>query len=397
MKDTRTLVLVVILMLLGMDFITRVHPTIHGSYRWILREMVLRPLRWGLRQLGRQFRRFLQWSGRQVWRFLRFFGRQLHRGSARVWRQSMDRLVLTVLIILALALGLGLALLTVKSVSSLLDSIEWSKVGLITLIVGSVISIAWLIKKFVKREARTAEVYRRSWFRRPAVVIPLILIGIYGPITYLALRSNEERGRSPARSSSLSQLPADVALPIIAGCESGDGTPGSGRQFEADGVTPLRNREGSSAIGKYQIMASLHEERAKGLGYDIRTKEGNEAYARYLYAESDTLHWEADPRSKACWEPKLMALGHSPGLSPSLTTPTTDTTFMVVVRPGQPAEVVMPPDWMIVWWGDKAKFTSHAEWRGKDKVRVFTTRGMGSAEIKVHRYYDPDPNWWRRQ
>ena len=393
MKDTRTLVLVVILMLLGMDFITRVHPTIHGSYRWILREMVLRPLRWGLRQLGRHLRRFLQWSGRQVWRFLRFFGVQLSRRILWALRQARKNLPLAAWALICL----GLAMVIVRSASSLLSSIEWSKVGLIALIVGSVVFLAWLIKKFVKRSTQTTGVYRRSWFRRPAVVATLILVGIYGPITYFALRSNEEWGRPPTRSASLSQLPAEVALPIIAGCESGDGTPGSGRQFEADGVTPLRNREGSSAIGKYQIMASLHEERAKGLGYDIRTKEGNEAYARYLYAESDTLHWEADPRSKACWEPLL---ARARGTLPSTVASThsiVDTTFVVTVRPGQPVEVVMPPDWMIVWWGDKAKFTSRPDWRGKDRVRIFTARGMGSAEIKIHRYHDPDPNWWRRQ
>ena len=80
------------------------------------------------------------------------------------------------------------------------------------------------------------------------------------------------------------------------------------------------------------------------------------------------------------------------------TPPTTDTTFVVVVRPEQPVEVRMPPGWMIGWWGNKSRFTSHAVWRGSDKVQVFTVRsGVESAEIKIHRYHDPDPNWWRRQ
>ena len=83
---------------------------------------------------------------------------------------------------------------------------------------------------------------------------------------------------------------------------------------------------------------------------------------------------------------------------PSSSIPTTDTTFLVTVRPGQPAEVRMPPGWMIVWWGNRARFTSHAVWRGEDKVRVFSVRsGVESVEIKIHRYRDPDPNWWRRQ
>jgi len=295
------------------------------------------------------------------------------------------------LLVLFIALAFWLERTTdeaVKQLTSIPRHYWWWGLGT----TGGLVLIVWLIKKFVKRSTQTTGVYRRSWFSRPAVLIPLILVGIYGPITYFALRPKWD---GPPASPTW-KIPAEVALPIIAGCESGDGSPGSGRQFEADGVTPLRNREGSSAIGKYQILTSLHQERAKSLGFDIRTENGNEAYARYLYAESGTLHWEADSRSRACWEP-LMALGHSPGLSPSLSIPTTDTTFVVVVRPEQPVEVLMPPNWMIVWWGDKSRFTSHAEWRGKDKVRVFTTRGMGSAEIKIHRYYDPDPNWWRRQ
>ena len=266
---------------------------------------------------------------------------------------------------------------------------------------GGVVLLVWLIKKAVRREAPTTGIYRRFRFSRPAVVIPLILVGIYGPITYFALRSNnEERGRPPARSASLLQLPvpAEVALPIIAGCESGDRTPGSGRQFEADGKTPLRNREGSSAIGKYQIMASRHEARARSLGFDIQTEEGNEGYARYLYAESGTFHWEADPRSRACWEPLL---ARARGALPSTATSTPSTvgaTFVVTARAGQPVESVMPPGWMIVWWGDKSRFTSDFFWRDRDKVRVFSVRpGVRSAEIKILRYHDPDPNGWRRQ
>lgn len=199
--------------------------------------------------------------------------------------------------------------------------------------------------------------------------------------------------KAPATSSSLPRLPAEVALPIIAECES------KGRQFNSDGsIVTNNNTDGTIDRGKWQIN-SRHDERVKRLGIDILTEEGNEKFARILYAENYLRDWEA---SRHCWEPKLMALGHVPGLSPSSPTstpiPTTDTTFVVTVRPSQPAEVNMPPGWMIVWWGDKSRFTSHAIWRGEDKVRVFTTRtGVGSAEIKIHRYYDPDPNWWRRQ
>lgn len=115
-----------------------------------------------------------------------------------------------------------------------------------------------------------------------------------GGITSKTVTTNQSHG-----------VPVDIALPIIADCESGDGSPGSGKQFNEDG-TLVQNPK-STAVGKYQIMASLHEERAKAMGLDIRTEEGNEKYARILYEEFGTKDWEADPKSQACWEPRLKA------------------------------------------------------------------------------------------
>lgn len=64
-----------------------------------------------------------------------------------------------------------------------------------------------------------------------------------------------------------------------------------------------------------------------------------------------------------------------------------DTTRTMIVRPGQPAEGVMPVGWRMDWWGDPDKFDSHVIWRGRNKVRVFTTKaGVESAEIKIRVY-----------
>ena len=60
---------------------------------------------------------------------------------------------------------------------------------------------------------------------------------------------------------------------------------------------PMRNKEGSSAIGELQIMESLHSERANALGYDIRTREGNRGYGKHLLKTLGTTPWEVDPRS----------------------------------------------------------------------------------------------------
>jgi hypothetical protein len=137
-------------------------------------------------------------------------------------------------------------------------------------------------------------------------------------------------------------VPADIALRIIADCESGGGEPGKAHQFEADGKTPLKNKEGSSAIGKYQILASDHEERAKKMGFDIGTEAGNEAYAKVLFSESGTKHWEADPRSKACWQPKLASLGLGQG-----------SVILAVEAPaGKLSDEVTIPSGIYFDWGD---------------------------------------------
>lgn len=85
---------------------------------------------------------------------------------------------------------------------------------------------------------------------------------------------------------------ADVPVMIaVAKCES------EFRQFDKDGKI-LKNPT-SSAIGIFQIMASIHQDSADAdLGLDITNIQGNAAYARYLYEKQGTAPWES---SKSCW------------------------------------------------------------------------------------------------
>jgi hypothetical protein len=88
---------------------------------------------------------------------------------------------------------------------------------------------------------------------------------------------------------------ADAPVMIeIAKCES------RFRQFTKDGQV-LKNGEGSSAVGIFQIMSSIHDSYADKLGLDIYTMQGNAAYARYLYSTQGTKPWEADLKSEKCW------------------------------------------------------------------------------------------------
>lgn len=217
--------------------------------------------------------------------------------------------------------------------------------------------------------ANAPPTHRRWLPPRWVVVTTLIVVAIYAPITWFSLWPWSTKGDRPR--SSFSGLPADVALPIIAQCESG------GRQFDDRGY--LIKNPTSSAIGKYQIMASLHEARARSLGYDIRTLEGNEGYARFLYAESGTQHWEADPRSRACWEPKLLALGHG-GAPPVTTSPPVIVSrpakvLTLVPRPEQPVSISIPPGHRWDWAGetpDKSQYSTIAyRDRRHNRIQIF--------------------------
>lgn len=283
-------------------------------------------------------------------------------------------------------LCLVLAMVVVRSTSFFLRNIPWQTVGSVALITAVVVLLVWFLWSPTRR-GYTGGAMRSRWLWWPVVILLLIAIGIgaYEKYGYFS------RPKAPATSSSLPRLPAEVALPIIAECES------RGQQFNSDGsIVTNNNTDGTIDRGKWQIN-SRHDERAKRLGIDILTEEGNEKFARILYAENYLRDWEA---SRHCWESQLIAKATALGLTASTTTvpPTTDTTFVVTVQSGQPAEVKMTPGQMIVWWGDKTKFTSHAIWRDENKVRIFVARpGAGHVEIKIHRYYDSDPNWWRRQ
>jgi hypothetical protein len=55
----------------------------------------------------------------------------------------------------------------------------------------------------------------------------------------------------------------------------------------------------STAVGAFQIMASIHADfAAKKLGLDVYSLEGNAAYAKYLFDKQGTVPWDS---SKPCW------------------------------------------------------------------------------------------------
>jgi len=130
----------------------------------------------------------------------------------------------------------------------------------------------------------------------------MVLLAIYGPITYFEL----QKYRPSVGSSLYQRLPRDVVLSIIADNESGNGTPGSGRQFNPDGsLVTNKNKDGTVDRGKWQIN-SRHDAEAKRRDIDITTEEGNRQFAIILYERNMLQDWES---SRHRWEPKLLALG----------------------------------------------------------------------------------------
>lgn len=70
------------------------------------------------------------------------------------------------------------------------------------------------------------------------------------------------------------------------------------RQFNSDG-TALRGVANSQDIGIAQVNEYYHLKRAKKMGLDIYSVEGNMAYAKVLYEEEGTAPWIS---SAPCWK-----------------------------------------------------------------------------------------------
>jgi len=80
-------------------------------------------------------------------------------------------------------------------------------------------------------------------------------------------------------------------LAEVAKCES------RFRQLGKDGLV-LRGEANKSDLGLMQVNEFYHGEKAEDLGFDLKTVNGNLAYAKYLYDKEGTKPWSA---SKKCW------------------------------------------------------------------------------------------------
>lgn len=85
------------------------------------------------------------------------------------------------------------------------------------------------------------------------------------------------------------------ALQSICKAESG------GKQFKADGHV-VRGHITPSDIGLCQINEPIWNDKARDLGFDIYTEQGNKDMALWLFDHQGTEPWNS---SKAAWLPKI--------------------------------------------------------------------------------------------
>jgi soluble lytic murein transglycosylase-like protein len=87
----------------------------------------------------------------------------------------------------------------------------------------------------------------------------------------------------------------DPILVDIARCES------SFRQFDDKGNV-LKGKVNKGDLGLMQINKFYHADKALELGFDLKTLEGNMAYAQYLYDKEGSAPWVS---SSKCWKKNI--------------------------------------------------------------------------------------------
>jgi hypothetical protein len=125
-----------------------------------------------------------------------------------------------------------------------------------------------------------------------ALVVLLVVWSVYGLKGY-ATKASADFDIETAVRSYFADIPVMIE---IARCESGF------RQFDAAG-NALDGGAGGM-IGVFQIHERSHQAEANALGLDIRTREGNLAYARHLYEAEGTDPWIS---AYPCWNRSVIS------------------------------------------------------------------------------------------
>lgn len=138
---------------------------------------------------------------------------------------------------------------------------------------------------------------RRSWPTRglAALVLSGLLLSV-GALLGKAVPLRDVRHPIPQMGPQphVIVVKDDTLPPVlqrIAQCES------AGQQFTRDGKV-LRGKRHPQDTGLFQINAVVWAKQAEALGYDIRTRDGNEHMARYIFDNYGSAPWQTSAR---CW------------------------------------------------------------------------------------------------
>lgn len=111
-------------------------------------------------------------------------------------------------------------------------------------------------------------------------------------IFILSLFLAAQLATTTARSHIEATFGTSSPMVAIAQCES------TLRQFDAPNHV-LRGHITPADVGLFQINYEYHGEKAKKMGINLYSLDGNIQYAEYLYTLNGTRDWEA---SKSCWK-----------------------------------------------------------------------------------------------
>ena len=137
----------------------------------------------------------------------------------------------------------------------------------------------------------------RSW--RTHGLVALMLSGLLlsvGVVLGKALPSREAHSALPqgVQHTRVVLVQDDTLPPVmqrIAQCES------RGQHFAKDGKV-VRGKRNPQDTGLFQINAVVWAKKAEELGYNIRSPEGNEQMARYIFENYGSVPWQS---SAKCW------------------------------------------------------------------------------------------------
>lgn len=166
-----------------------------------------------------------------------------------------------------------------------------------------------------KRRLKGKETSKSVWWPR-LVGTGIVLLALFVVFSayqhFFPTTSNSILSRTPAGTNMSHSVPMEIALPIIADCETGGGVAGAAKQFiDEEKKIPMRNPQdgnpGTGAVGKWQI--NLSDKTIAGIvntnKWNVESSESdNRLAAEHLYREYRTNPWTA---SQSCWEPKLRA------------------------------------------------------------------------------------------